>query len=118
MTIDYKKHLDEEFQSFYQVITQPLIRIQHVSITLHDIFIRFILNGHGQQYRFPRLNLNWTPCIKKTNDPFEDYVFNILCSFFDKEKEVENDPELKKKIKQLSAILNKSHIVYHINSLA
>ena len=117
MSIDYKKHLDEEFISFYQVTTQSNIRIQHVSITLCDIFIRFILNGHGEQYRFARLNSNWTPCIKKTNDPFEDYVFNILCSFFDKEKEVENDPELKRKIKQLSAILNKSHVVYHINSL-
>ena len=117
MSIDYKKHLDEEFISFYQVTTQPNIRIQHVSITLCDIFIRYILNGHGEQYRFARLNSNWAPCIKKTNDPFEDYVFNILCSFFNKEKEVENDSELKRKIKQLSAILNKSHVVYHINSL-
>ena len=117
MSIDYKKQLDEEFISFYQVITQPNIRIQHISITLYDIFIRFIINGHNEQYRFVRLNSNWIPCIKKTNDPFEDYVFNILCSFFDKEKEVENDPELKRKIKQLSTILNKSHVVYHINSL-
>lgn len=117
MTIDYKKQLDEEFQSFYQVITQPLIRIQYVSITLYDIFIRFILNGHNQQYRFARLNKDWKPCIKKTNDPFEDYVFNILCSFFDKEKEAEENPEINRRIKQISTILNKVHVVYHLNSL-
>lgn len=117
MTINYKEQLEEEFTNFYLVITQPNIQIQHVSVTLYDIFIRFTLNGHAQQYRFVRLNPNWTPCIKKTNDPSEDYVFNILCSFFDKEKEVENNPELESKIKQLSAIINKSYVVYHINSL-
>lgn len=117
MSIDYKRQLEEEFQSFYQVVSQTGINIQHVSITLFDIFIRFSLNGHMKQFRFARLNANWTPCIKKTNDPFEDYVFNILCSFFDKEKEVEKDKVLEGKLKELSRILKNSHVVYHLNSL-
>lgn len=70
-----------------------------------------------EQYRFARLSSDWKPCIKKTNDPFEDYVFNILCSFFDKEKDVEEDKDLEKKFKELSSILRKSHVVYHLNSL-
>lgn len=111
MRIDYKQQLEEEFQSFYRVVSQADINIQYVSITLFDIFIRFSLNGHMEQYRFARLNSDWTPCIKKTNDPFEDYVFNILCSFFDKEKEVEKDKILEGKLKELSRILKKSHVM-------
>ena len=117
MSSSYKQQLEEEFQSFYRVVSQAGINIQHVSITLFDIFIRFSLNGHMEQYRFARLNTDWKPCIKKTNDPFEDYVFNILCSFFDKEKDVEEDKDLEKKFKELSSILRKSHVVYHLNSL-
>lgn len=111
MSIDYKQQLEEEFQSFYRVVSQAGIDIQYVSITLFDIFIRFSLNGHIEQYCFTRLNTDWKPCIKKTNDPFEDYVFNILCSFFDKEKEVEKNKILEGRLKELSRILKNTRVM-------